>query len=152
MQGAADSNIPDVPDTSASPEERPRFRPRPWEHLETPYDVEVWIEEHNRSMQDNIRATETGVGIRFTLAEGGDIYMQTSADGAVVLDVTPDAAWVSPLISAATGCETPASSLWILPDDKLIQLIVGLSSLVASTLLVVGHDFGLRRRGMQQGR
>jgi len=35
-----------------------------------------------------------------------------------------------------------------LPDDKLIQLIVGLSSLVASTLLVVGHDFGLRRRGM----
>lgn len=125
---------------------RPRFRPRPWEHLETPYDVEVWIEEHNRSMQDNIGAQETGVGIRFALAEGGDIYMQTSADGAVVLDVTPDAAWVAPLISAATGCETPDSSLWILPDDKLIQLIVGLSSLVASTLLVVGHDFGLRRR------
>ncbi|MEG1116637.1 MAG: hypothetical protein RSE46_16510 [Janthinobacterium sp.] len=148
MQGAADSNTPDTPNTSAGADERPRFRPRPWEHLETPYDVEVWIEEHNRSMQDNIRATETGVGICFTLAEGGDIYMQTSADGAVVLDVTPDAAWVSPLISAATGCETPDSSLWILPDDKLIQLIVGLSSLVASTLLVVGHDFGLRRRGM----
>ena len=110
-----------------------------------PYDVEVWIEEHNRSMQDNIAAHETGVGICFTLAEGGEIYMQTSADGAVVLDVTPDAAWISPLISAATGCETPDSSLWILPDDKLIQLIVGLSSLVASTLLVVGHDFGLRR-------
>ena len=89
MQGAADSNIPDTP---ASPDERPRFRPVPWQHLETPYDVEVWIEEHNRSMQDNIRATETGVGICFTLAEGGDIYMQTSADGAVVLDVTPDAA------------------------------------------------------------
>ena len=151
MQGAADSNIPDTPD-DASPDERPRFRPRPWEHLETPYDVEVWIEEHNRSMQDNIRATETGVGICFTLAEGGDIYMQTSADGAVVLDVTPDAAWVSPLISAATGCEAPDASLWILPDDKLIQLIVGLSSLVASTLLVVGHDFGLRRRSMRQGR
>jgi hypothetical protein len=148
MQGAADSNTPDTPDIPANVDERPRFRPRPWEHLETPYDVEVWIEEHNRSMQDNIRATETGVGICFTLAEGGDIYMQTSADGAVVLDVTPDAAWVAPLISAATGCEAPDSSLWILPDDKLIQLIVGLSSLVASTLLVVGHDFGLRRRGM----
>ena len=65
MQGAADSNIPDTP---ASPDERPRFRPRPWEHLETPYDVEVWIEEHNRSMQDNIRATETGT---FFLAGGG---------------------------------------------------------------------------------
>lgn len=148
MQGAADSNTPDTSNTAAGADERPRFRPRPWEHLETPYDVEVWIEEHNRSMQDNIRATETGVGICFTLAEGGDIYMQTSADGAVVLDVTPDAAWVSPLISAATGCATPDSSLWVLPDDKLIQLIVGLSSLVASTLLVVGHDFGLRRRGM----
>ena len=158
MQGASDNaedkaaeNAADKHSGGTATDEilaRPRFRPRPWEHLETPYDVEVWIEEHNRSMQDNIGAQETGVGIRFTLAEGGDIYMQTSADGAVVLDVTPDAAWVSPLISAATGCETPASSLWILPDDKLIQLIVGLSSLVASTLLVVGHDFGLRRRGM----
>ncbi len=137
MQGAADSNIPDTPDTPDSPDtlastaQRPRFRPCPWEHLETPYDVEVWIDEHNRSMQDNIGATETGVGICFTLAEGGDIYMQTSADGAVVLDVRPDAAWISPLISAATGCAAPDSSLWILPDDKLIQLIVGLSSLVA---------------------
>ena len=151
MQGASDNAAEHAAehhtDSTATDEilTRPRFRPRPWEHLETPYDVEVWIEEHNRSMQDNIAAHETGVGICFTLAEGGDIYMQTSADGAVVLDVTPDAAWVAPLISAATGCETPASSLWILPDDKLIQLIVGLSSLVASTLLVVGHDFGLRR-------
>lgn len=157
MQGAAedstgsndstDSSTDSTTDSAAADEilARPRFRPRPWEHLETPYDVEVWIEEHNRSMQDNIAAHETGVGICFTLAEGGDIYMQTSADGAVVLDVTPDAAWIAPLISAATGCDTPDSSLWILPDDKLIQLIVGLSSLVASTLLVVGHDFGLRR-------
>lgn len=147
MQGAAEDSTGSSDTTTATDEilARPRFRPRPWEHLETPYDVEVWIEEHNRSMQDNIAAHETGVGICFTLAEGGEIYMQTSADGAVVLDVTPDAAWISPLISAATGCETPDSSLWILPDDKLIQLIVGLSSLVASTLLVVGHDFGLRR-------
>ena len=150
MQGAAEESTGSSDTTTATDEilARPRFRPRPWEHLETPYDVEVWIEEHNRSMQDNIAAHETGVGICFTLAEGGEIYMQTSADGAVVLDVTPDAAWISPLISAATGCETPDSSLWILPDDKLIQLIVGLSSLVASTLLVVGHDFGLRRRRM----
>jgi len=150
MQGAAENAAASNTDSTAGDEilARPRFRPRPWEHLETPYDVEVWIEEHNRAMQDNIGAQETGVGICFTLAAGGDIYLQTSADGAVVLDVTLDAAWVAPLISAATGCETPPSSLWILPDDKLIQLLVGLSSLVASTLLVVGHDFGLRRRGM----
>ena len=111
-------------------------------------DAELWIEEHNLALRELIRPGETGYGVRFTRAAGGDIYMQTSADGAVVLDMTPDAAWVSPLISAATGCEAPDSSLWILPDDKLIQLIVGLSSLVASTLLVVGHDFGLRRRSM----
>lgn len=125
---------------------KPRFRPRPWDHLETPHDVEVWIEEHNRSMQEHIRAHETGFGICFTLAEGGDIFMQTSADGAVVLDVTADAEWIAPLICAAAGVDHPGSSLWILPDDKLIQLVIGLSSLVASTTLVVGHHFGVKRR------
>jgi hypothetical protein len=36
----------------------------------------------------------------------------------------------------------------VLPEDKLIQLIVGLSSLVASTTLVSGHKFGSRNRKM----
>jgi hypothetical protein len=35
--------------------------------------------------------------------------------------------------------------MWILPGDKLVQLILGLSTLVASTTLVVGHNFGRRR-------
>jgi hypothetical protein len=34
----------------------------------------------------------------------------------------------------------------VLPDDKLVQLIIGLSSLVASTTLVSGHYFGSRGR------
>jgi hypothetical protein len=101
MQGAADSNIPGSPADTPAPEERPRFRPVRG-NTETPYDVEVWIEEHNRSMQDNIRATETGVGICFTSPRAAT-SMQTSADGAVVLDVTPDAAWVSPLDQGAAG-------------------------------------------------
>lgn len=105
----------------------------------------MWIEEHNQSMLEHIGPQETGVGVCFTLAEGGNIFLQTSGD-AIILDVEPDAQWVAPLIMAATQSAQPAAQLWILPDDKLIQLIVGLSSLVASTTLVSGHNFGGRSR------
>jgi len=125
---------------------RPRFRPVPWTGLETPADVELWIAEHNLALQEHIRPNETGYGVKFTLAEGGDIYMQT-LDNAIVLDVTPDAEWVAPLIVAVARTEPPKGSTWILPDDKLIQLIMGLSGLIASTTLVVGHNFGRRRMG-----
>ena len=123
----------------------PRFKPRPWTPLETPQDVELWIEEHNIAMQELISPRETGYGVCFTLAEGGDIYMQTT-DDAVFLDVEPDAEWVAPLIVAATGVEPPRGQLWILPADKLVQLIIGLSTLVATTTLVTGHNFGGRGR------
>jgi hypothetical protein len=140
MQGVTEND-------SDSTAERPRFRPCPWQHLESAYDVEVWIEEHNRSLQENIRPNESGYGVCFTLAEGGEIYMQTTQDGALILDVTPDAEWVAPLIMAAARVdEAPQGRLWVLPDDKLIQLMIGLSGLIASSILVVGHDFGLRRR------
>jgi hypothetical protein len=131
------------PNTSATDgsTERPRFRPVPWTALETPQDVELWIDEHNRTMQELIKPQETGVGVRFRLAVGGDIYMQTGAD-AVILDVEPDAAWVAPLIMAATGAEQPAGTTWVLPDDKLVQLLLGLSTLVESSLIVTGHNFG----------
>ncbi|HEX9174295.1 MAG TPA: hypothetical protein VF861_16720, partial [Telluria sp.] len=76
-----------------------------------------------------------------------NIFMQTAGD-AVMLDVEPDAAWVAPLIVAATGAEPPAGQLWTLPEDKLIQLIVGLSTLVESTTLVTGHRFASRNRKM----
>jgi hypothetical protein len=125
----------------------PRFRPVPWIALETPQDVELWIDEHNRSLQEHIGPQETGYGVCFTLAEGGNITMQTSGD-AVMLDVDQDAQWVAPLIMAATGASAPAGQLWVLPEDKLIQLVVGLSSLVASTTLVSGHKFGSRNRKM----
>lgn len=124
-----------------------RFKPVPWSGLETPADVELWIAEHNLSMQENIAKHETGYGVCFTLAEGGEIYMQTTQDGALVLDVTPEAAWIAPLIMAAARVdEAPPGSLWVLPDDKLIQLMIGLSSLIATSRLVVGHNFGGRRR------
>ena len=132
---------------NAPTETQPRFRPRPWIHLETPQDVEFWILEHDQAMQELIKPQETGYGIQFTLAEGGNIYMQTGED-AIVLDVEPDAAWIAPLIMAATGAEPPAGQDWLLPADKLVQLIIGLSSLVASTTLVVGHRFGSHGRRM----
>jgi hypothetical protein len=124
---------------------KPRFRPRPWVPLESPQDVELWIDEHNQAMQELISPKETGYGICFTLAVGGTVHMQTAGD-AVLLDVHPDAEWIAPLIIAATGVEAPKGQYWILPDDKLVQLILGLSSLVESTILVTGHSFGGGRR------
>jgi hypothetical protein len=127
--------------------ERPRFRPVPWTSLETPQDAELWIDEHNRTMQELVRPQETGVGVRFTLAAGGDLYLQTAGD-AVILDVEPDASWVAPLIMAATGADQPAGQAWLLPDDRLVQLLLGLSTLVESTCIVTGHNFGRHgRRG-----
>jgi hypothetical protein len=123
----------------------PRFRPRPWTPLETPQDAELWIEEHNQAMVELISPKETGHGICFTLAVGGDIYMQTTGD-AIILDVEPDAGWIAPLLIAATGAEAPRGQFWVLPDDKLVQLLMGLSSLVESTTLVSGHRFGAHGR------
>ena len=129
----------------------PRFRPVPWIELQTPQDVEAWIDEHNRCLNELIGPQETGVGVCFTLTEGGNIYMQTTGD-AVVLNVDDDAQWIAPLISAATQTAAPPSQVWILPDDKLVQLIVGMSSLVASTTLVSGHNFGARSRKQHYSR
>jgi hypothetical protein len=137
--------IPDSEDASSAAAPKPRFRPVPWAGLETPQDVELWIEEHNRSLQEHIGPQETGYGVCFTLAEGGNIFLQSTGD-AIVLDVEPDAEWIAPLIMAATGAEAPRGQVWVLPEDKLVQLIIGLSSLVASTTLVSGHKFGKGRQ------
>ncbi len=138
MQGASEDQDP--------PAAAPRFRPRPWEHLETPYEVEIWIEEYNRGLQEHIRPGETGYGICFSLTEGGQVYLQTSPDGAVIVDLTPDAEWIAPVICAAAQVAPSGSALWILPDDKLIQLVLGMSGLIESATLVAGHPFGARQR------
>lgn len=129
----------------------PRFRPVPWIDLHSAQDVEAWIDDHNRCLNELIGPQETGVGVCFTLTEGGNIYIQTTGD-AVLLDVDADAQWIAPLIVAATHTPAPPSQLWVLPDDKLIQLIVGMSSLVASTTLVSGHNFGGRSRKVNYSR
>ena len=127
--------------------DRPRFRPVPWTPLETPQDVELWIAEHDQTMQELVKPQETGVGVRFSLAAGGDVYLQTTAD-AVILDVEPDASWIGPLIMAATGAQQPDGQLWVMPDDRLVQLMLGLSTLIESSLIVTGHNFGRHARRM----
>ena len=99
MQHDNDEKADTNPADKAGEAAKPRFRPVPWTALETPADVELWIAEHDLALQEHIGKNETGYGVCFTLAAGGDIFMQTS-DDAIVLDVTPDAEWAAPLIAA----------------------------------------------------
>jgi hypothetical protein len=120
---------------------------RPWIVLKTTYDVEAWIDHYNRDLQRHLAKLKnpSGYGIRFRLAHGGDIYMHTTPDGDVLLDVTPEAEWVAPLITAATKVDAPSSQIWALPGHMLTQLVMGLSSLIASTMIVTSHDYKLRK-------
>ena len=66
--------------------------------------------------------------------------MHTS-ECAILLDVTPEAEWAAPAITAATGIAAPHSQIWVLPDDSLTQLVLGLSSLIASSRIVISHRY-----------
>lgn len=122
------------------------LKERPWIALNTTYDVEAWIDNYNRELQ---RATEgrnlAGCGICFGLSHGGEIFMHTTPDGDVLLDVTPEAAWIAPVIAAATHVAPPGSRIWRLPGDVLTQLVLGMSSLIDSTRLVLQHDFRIKK-------
>ncbi|MEN3365763.1 MAG: hypothetical protein V7606_3037 [Burkholderiales bacterium] len=119
---------------------------RPWIDLKTTYDVEAWIDSYNRDLQRSIEKSNlTGYGICFRLAEGGDIFMHTDSEGNVMLDVTPEADWVTPLIAAATRVEPSPSQIWALPGHTLTQLVFGLSSLIASSRIVLSHDYKMRK-------
>ena len=122
-------------------------RQRPWLALTTTFDIEAWIDHLNRDLQRLIGAKVLpGAGVCFVLGEGGEIFLHTTSEGSVLLDVTQEAQWVTPLICAATGLPAPASPIWVLPDHVLTQLILGLSPLIAATRLVVSHDFAFKKR------
>ena len=119
---------------------------RPWIDLKTTYDVETWIDHYNRDLQRAVeKKNASGYGICFQLAAGGEIYMHTTPDGDVLLDVMPEAEWIAPLITAATHVDAPPSQIWNLPGHALTQLIFGLSSLIVSTRIVLQHDFKIRK-------
>ncbi|MDP3841093.1 MAG: hypothetical protein Q8Q81_00655 [Oxalobacteraceae bacterium] len=121
--------------------------PIPWVHLLTPSEAEAWIDCCNYDLQQCIpQAGASGCGVRFSLAAGGDIFLHTTQEGIVLLDVTPDAQWAAPVIAAAADIAQPDTQIWHFPDDKLIQFVLGLSSLVASTTMVLQHDFKRNRK------
>lgn len=119
---------------------------RPWIVLTTTYDVEAWIDNHNRDLQRHAtKLNAAGYGIRFCLAHGGEIFMHTTSEGDVLLDVTPEAEWIAPLITAATQVAAPHGQIWALPGHTLTQLVLGLSSLIASTRVVLSHDYRMKK-------
>lgn len=130
-------------------DEHEPFQERPWIQWDSTYEVEAWINSYNRDMQRVIRDPHkaSGYGICFNLEAGGEIYLHTTPDGIVLIDMPPEAEWITPLLSAVTGTKAPGSQLWVLPDDKLTQLIMGLNGLIKSTRMVRSHDFGLRKLG-----
>lgn len=124
----------------------PDHEERPWIVLKTTYDIEAWIDQFNRTLQRfPPSANANGYGICFRLCHGGEIFMHTTQDGMVLLDITDEAAWIAPVIAAATGVAAPQSSIWQLPSDTLTQLLFGLSSLIASTRMVVQHDYRIKK-------
>lgn len=119
---------------------------RPWIDLKTTYDVEAWIDNYNRNLQHHVdNKNLTGYGICFCLAAGGEIFMHTTPDGDVLLDVTPDAAWVTPVLTATTHVPAPAGQIWAIPGEALTQLVLGLSSLIGASRIVLQHDFKIRK-------
>lgn len=127
--------------------------PVPWVHLQTPYEAEAWIEQLNQELQQHLAEVHaSGYGVCFSLAEGGDIFLHSTSEGYVLLDVTPDAQWAAPVIAAAVNAAQPDSRIWHFPDDNLIQFVLGLSSLVASTSLVLRHDFNRKKKPIPPNR
>jgi hypothetical protein len=127
-------------------ETKPEVPQHPWIVLADTYEVEAWIANYNRDLQAaDIDPRAGGYGICFYLGEGGAIYLHTTGEGDILLDVTPEAEWIAPLLSAATGHAPPAGQIWGLPGEVLTQLIFGLNSLIASTRLIPSHDFHIRK-------
>lgn len=128
-----------APDTNALPEHS-------WVSLETPQDVEGWMDLHDRELQKLLEGqTGHGQGACFTLTHGGEVYLHTNGDGDVLLDVTPEADWIAPVIGAATGSTPPRGQIWCLPQYVLIELILGLNSLIASSRLVLRHEYRISK-------
>jgi hypothetical protein len=140
---------PLFPDEAVSGDTIPA--PRPWIVLQNVHEVDTWIETYNRELQaviwrNKLNAVNAGQGIRFALELGGEIYLHTTSEGQVLLDVTEEAAWVNPVVSAATGVPVPAGTIWVLPPDTLTQLILGLSGMIATSQFVLKHEYRINKR------
>ena len=121
------------------------FPDLPWTAFTSIDEVEAWIRLYDQELQACVSKNHAaGHGVRFTLRHGGHIFLHSGAE-AILLDVTPEAEWVTPAIVAATGAPPPAAQIWVLPPDMLTQLVLGLNSLIESTQLVASHDYKAKR-------
>lgn len=118
----------------------------PWQILESPAELEAWMELNNQELQQRIgkRATQ-GQGICFNLMLGGEIYFHTNQDGDILLDVSSEAQWVAPVITACSQVAAPRGQIWCLPHHSLIPVIMGLNPLIASSRLVTQHAFRIQK-------
>ncbi len=123
------------------------FRERPWIVLNNSYDMEAWIDQFNRELQQAVTKPHAGShGMCLRLTHGGEIFLHTAAEGEVLLDLTPEAEWAAPVIAAATGIAPPPARIWCLPGASLTQLLLGLSTLIEATRIVTDHDFRIRKQ------
>lgn len=126
----------------------------PWIFLQNEMEAEAWLQLHNAELQQQILGEKDttkavtyqlpihqGQGICFQLALGGEIYCHTNGDGDILLDVSEEAIWCYPVITACTNTPAPQGRIWLLRGDVLIQLILGLNSLIAQSRLVLKHRF-----------
>ncbi|MBR7791100.1 hypothetical protein KDM87_00705 [Undibacterium sp. FT147W] len=119
----------------------------PWISLESVNDVEAWLDLYDRELQQLAgKNPQAGYGVCFTLLHGGEVYLHTNSDGDILLDVTPDAAWVTPVLTAVTQVSPPRGQIWLVPGQVLMQLILGLNSLIATSRLVVQHEYRIVKR------
>jgi len=122
------------------------MRDHPWVSLENVNDVEAWLDLHDRELQQLIgQHPQAGYGVCFNLLHGGEIFLHTNSDGDILLDVMPDAVWAQPVLSAVTKVAAPRGQIWLIQGQLLVQLILGLNSLIATSRLVLQHAFRIQK-------
>jgi len=125
---------------------------RPWIVLQSTYDIEAWIAQADRRLQHLLAdaparsMSNLGQGICFALVHGGELYTHSSSEGELWIDLSEDAAWVKPVVAAVAGDDVPPGAIWRLPGEALTELIYGLNNLIASSRIVLQHDFRIRKR------
>lgn len=123
---------------------------RPWTRLDGVDDAEVWIANTNLELNfflenDRSAGVAEGQGVCLHLELGGEIFVHTTGEGMTVLDVTDAAEWVEPVVQACGATRRGNGRLWVMPENSLIQLLMGLNELIASYSVVMQHRFGLAR-------
>lgn len=117
-----------------------------WIVMSSPMELEAWMEINNQELQSALGSKPAvGYGVCFTLLHGGDVFFHTNSDGDVLLDVTPEASWVVPVIAACTKATVPSGQIWCLPHHDLIPVLWGLNTLIDSSCLVLQHHYRIVR-------